>query len=87
MSTPMFSVTTDDARYYRWPRCPGPDIHPDCTPGQECSIVNNVPSITTVKKQGVPNPVLQTWAIKRCAVTAIEQIDLLMKLRERSNAA
>ena len=70
MSTPMFSVTTDDARYYEWPLRPG----------------NHLPSITTVKKQGVPNPVLTTWAIKRCAVTAIEQIDLLMKLRERASA-
>jgi hypothetical protein len=70
VTTPKFSVTTDDARYYEWPKNPG--IH--------------IPSITTVIKHGVPKPVLQTWAIKKTAQLALSKLDMLKGLLSRADS-
>ena len=70
MTSPKFSVTSDDARYYEWPKLPG----------------HHVPSITTVIKHGVPKPVLQTWAIKKTAVLALDKLDMLQELRNRADS-
>lgn len=71
MTTPMFSVTTDDARYYEWPLLPG----------------NHLASITTHIKQGIPKPILQTWAIKKTARLAMDELDTLIALRELAATA
>lgn len=69
MTTPMFATTLDDARFYEWPKS-APGVH--------------LPSITTVIKKGIPNPILQTWAIKKTARLAIEQADIVVALKERA---
>lgn len=70
MTTPMFSVTGDDSRYYEWPKAKG----------------NHLPSITTQIKQGIPKPVLQQWAVKKTAQLAIAEAELFMQLIGRSRA-
>jgi len=67
VTTPMFSTTTDDARFYEWPLMQG----------------THFPSVTTVIKQGIPKPILQTWAIKKTARCAMDQFDTLTKFMEK----
>jgi hypothetical protein len=71
MTTPMFSTTTDDARFYEWPLMEG----------------THFPSVTTVIKQGIPKPILQTWAIKKTARLAMDEFATLTEFMEAINAA
>jgi hypothetical protein len=70
VTNPTHAVTTDDGRYYIWPKTP--DIH--------------YPSITTIIKQGVPKPFMVKWAAKRAAEQAVANLDILVALRERAHA-
>lgn len=70
MTSPANSVTTDDGRYYVWPKTP--NVH--------------YPSITTIIKQGVPKPFMAKWTAKKAAEQAMNNLDLLVALRERANA-
>lgn len=70
MTSPQHSVTTDDGRYYEWPEWPG----------------RHFPSITTIIKQGTPDPILRKWEVKKAAETAIENIKVLCELLERARA-
>ncbi len=66
MSGPAQAITTDDGRFYTWPRLEG----------------QHLPSITTVIKQGVPKPHLQAWAVKLAAQAALENIVMLARLQK-----
>lgn len=70
MSAPCFSTTGDDGRFYNWPLWPG----------------RHDPSITTVIKQGVPKPTISKWENKKVAFAAIENLDLVIALKERAHA-
>jgi hypothetical protein len=69
MAEPCFAITGDDARHYISPL--------DRTR-------TNKKSITTVKKQGVPNPVLDKWQIKKVAACVLDQFEIIRILRERA---
>ena len=67
MAEPCFAVTGDDARHY-------------------VSLFDptvNKKSITTIKKQGVPNPVLDKWQVKHVALCALDTFEVIAALRER----
>lgn len=63
---PMFAVTGDDSRHYDWPHNPG--VH--------------LPSITTIIKHGIPNPIIETWKLGKTAALATERADILMQFKE-----
>lgn len=67
MSEPCFAVTGDDARFYNSPYSPE----------------KNKKSVTTIKKQGVPNPIMSLWEKKNVAICALDQFDILLGLREQ----
>lgn len=68
MSAPAQAVTTDDGRYYTWPRWPK----------------RHLPSITTVIKQGVPKPTMQAWERKTIADKAIESAEKVVALKRKA---
>lgn len=69
MAEPCFAITGDDARHYVSPLDPG----------------KNKKSITTIKKQGVPSPILDKWQVKHVALCALDTLDVLIALREVQN--
>ncbi len=72
MAEPCFAITGDDARHYVSPLDPT-ETHKK--------------SITTIKKQGVPNPVLDKWQVKHVALCALDQFDVITRLKEREALA
>ncbi len=70
MAEPCFAITGDDARHY---------VSPLDKTG------TNKKSITTIKKQGVPNPVLDKWQVKKVAICALDNWDVLLGLKERES--
>lgn len=66
MSEPCFAITGDDARHY---------VSPLDTSK------SNKKSITTIKKQGVPNPVLDKWQVKHVALCALNEHDIIVRLK------
>lgn len=70
MAEPCFAITGDDARHYVSP------LDPSNT---------NKKSITTIKKQGVPNPVLDKWQVKHVALCALDQWEIVAALKERES--
>lgn len=70
MPGPCFAVTGDDARFY---------VNPfDRTEFKK-------KSVTTVKKQGVPNSIIEMWRGKEVALCALDVLDVLVALRERES--
>jgi hypothetical protein len=65
MAEPCFAITGDDARHYVSPL--NPDVHKK--------------SITTIKKQGVPNPVLDKWQVKQVALCALDTHEVIIALK------
>lgn len=65
MTSPTQAVTTDEGRYYTWPRFKK----------------RHFPSITTCIKQGVPKPTMQAWERKKVAEIGIERSDDITQLK------
>lgn len=70
MSAPCLSTTGDDARFYNSPWTPE----------------SNKPSITTNIKNGMPKPAIVKWSNKLIALNAIENLDVVIALKERIDA-